>query len=191
MKFQTKLSFLLTWGLLIGCASSENKYRPTDCIPEEQQKEIVRQMVRFANRLAPEATHETKFQPQFNWYYDRAISESRIILCAKEKDTIQLMIARKARSINPMEEGIALKVVLNANDSLLYYEEVFRMWKMPADTLVKRGRYLFDRMVKKQDLSLYYSKFQKDRFIEFPDQRFTFDPQKRRWSDHELDSILF
>lgn len=148
-------------------------------------------MVRFANRLAPEATHDTKFEPEFNWYYDRAISESRIIHCAKEKDTIQLMIARKARSINPMEEGIALKVVLNANDSLLYYEEVFRMWKMPADTLVKRGRYLFDRMVNKQDLTLYYSKFQKDRFIEFPDHRFTFDTQKRRWKDHELDSILF
>lgn len=148
-------------------------------------------MVRYSNKLAPEASHETKFQPQFNWYYDRAISESRIVKCFKDNDTIQLLIARKARSLTPMEEGIALKVTLNEKDSLLYYEEVFRTWKMPADTLAKRGHYLFDRMVRNQDLTIYYSKFQKDRFIEFPDQRFTFDIRKRRWSDNELDSISF
>ena len=182
---------MISSGLIFGCSSSEKRHNPIGCISAEQQKQILGQMVRYANKLAPEATHETKFQPQFNWYYDRAISESRIMLCAKEKDTIQLFVARKARSLTPLEEGIALKVIVNSEDSLFYYEEVFRTWKMPADTLSKRGLYLFDRMVRNQDLTIYYSTFQKDRFIEFPDQRFTFDIKKRRWSDQALDSISF
>lgn len=182
---------MISSGLIVGCSSSEKRHNPIGCISAEQQKQILGQMVRYANKLAPEATHETKFQPQFNWYYDRAISESRIMLCAKEKDTIQLFVARKARSLTPLEEGIALKVIVNSEDSLFYYEEVFRTWKMPADTLSKRGLYLFDRMVRNQDLTIYYSTFQKDRFIEFPDQRFTFDIKKRRWSDQALDSISF
>ncbi len=62
---------------------------------------------------------------------------------------------------------------------------------MPADTLHKRGEFLFNQMVKGGDLTLYYSKFQKDRFIEFPDDRFTFDVQERKWRDSELDSVKF
>ncbi len=60
---------------------------------------------------------------------------------------------------------------------------------MPADTLAKRGEFLFNQMVKGGDLTLYESKFQKDRFIEFPDDRFTFDIEKRKWRDGELDSL--
>jgi hypothetical protein len=191
MKFKFFNSYLFIVGLTIACATKDKKYSPSNCLPTDRQNQILRQMVRYSNKLAPEATHKTKFNSEFNWYYERAFSESRILFCFKENDTCQLLVARKARSVVPMEEGIAIKVKLNQQDSLVYYEEVFRMWKMPTDSLISRGNYLFDRMTNKKDLTIYYSRFQKDRFIEFPDQRFTFDIKNRRWKDSELDTISF
>ncbi|MCA6380356.1 MAG: hypothetical protein IM574_09420 [Cytophagales bacterium] len=189
MKFKIFALYLAIFGLTIACATKDRKYSPSDCLPIDKQNQILKQMVRYSNKLAPEATHKTKFNTEFNWYYERAMNESKILYCKKENDIYQMLVSKKARSVTPMEEGIAIKVKLNQKDSLVYYEEVFRMWKMPADSLISRGKYLFDRLVNKEDLTIYYSKFQKDRFIEFPDQRFSFDVSKRRWRDSELDTL--
>lgn len=192
MKFNLSIIFSSVLVTLVCCWIKEDKYKPSNCLTASKQQRIIQQMVRYASKLAPEATHQTKFSHEFDWYYNRAADECRILFCITSGDSsFQLLVARKARSLTPMEEGIALKVSLDAKDSLIHYEEVFRMWKMPSDTLVKRGRYLFERMVNHEDLTIYYSKFQKDRFIEFPDERFTFDISKRRWRDSELDSIKF
>jgi hypothetical protein len=177
--------------LLQGCKNARPDYNPDACLPKEKQQKFLLEMVHYANRLAPEATHETKFDAKFNWYYERAVAESRILFChlnAKDS-TYELLVARKARSVAPMDEGIAVRIRFDKQDRLGYYEEVFRMWKMPSDTLARRGKFLFDRLVNNADLTLYYSKFQKDRFIEFPDDRFSFDIEKRKWNDRELDSL--
>lgn len=191
MKLKYSIASYSVLAILVSCSIKE-KHKPSDCLQNDRQQRIIQQMVRYASKLAPEATHQTKFNHEFDWYYNRAAAECRILFCESigERD-YQLLVARKARSLTPMEEGIAIKVNLDAKDSLIYYEEVFRMWKMPSDTLVKRGSYLFERMINNEDLTIYYSKFQKDRFIEFPDERFTFDVSKRRWRDNELDSIKF
>lgn len=191
MKLNYSIASYSVLAIFVSCSIKE-KHKPSDCLPNDRQQRIIQQMVRYASKLAPEATHQTKFNHEFDWYYHKAAAECRILFCETtgERD-YQLLVARKARSLTPMEEGIAIKVNLDAKDSLIYYEEVFRMWKMPSDTLVKRGSYLFERMINNEDLTIYYSKFQKDRFIEFPDERFTFDISKRRWRDNELDSIKF
>jgi hypothetical protein len=178
---------------LQACQNKNHDYNPDAWMSKEKQQTFLHNMVRYSSKLAPEATHASKFDPKFNWYYSAAAAECRILFCdLDESDSIyQLLVARKARSVTPMEEGIALKIKLDQRDSISYYEEVFRMWKMPADTLQKRGKFLFTRLVKKEDLTLYYSKFQQDRFIEFPDDRFTFDVEKRKWRDQELDSLKF
>lgn len=156
----------------------------------ELQKQFLQTMVRYSSKLPPEASQATKFDSKFNWYYDKAVQECKILYCQKGTDDVySLFISKDARSITPMKEGVAVKVKLGTSDTFNYYNEVFRMWKMPEDTLVKRGKFLFTRMVKGEDLSLYYSKFQQDRFVEFPDDRFYFDTTAWRWKDRELDSL--
>lgn len=158
---------------------------------KEEQKQFLEEMVRYSSKLAPEATQETKFNSEFNWYYDRVLATTTILYCKEnEQDsTFQLLVTKEARSITPMQEGIAVKVKLGKTGKLNYYEEVFRTWKMPADSLLKRGKFLFKTMVNGGDLSLYHSKYQRDKFIEFPDDRFVFDVNARRWTDKELDSL--
>ena len=191
-----KIIYLLVMGWLVlsgGCGQKKADYNPDTCLTAEKQQKLLQEMVRYANKLAPEATRGTMFNPEFNWYYDRAVGECKILYCLlnEQDSTYRLLVARKARSINPMEEGIALKIKFNQKDSFDLYDEVFRMWKMPHDTLLVRGKFLFDLMVNGGDLSLYSSRFQKDKFIEFPDNRFTFDVNARKWKDKELDSLRF
>jgi len=175
------------------CGKKNISYQPDQCLSKEEQSAFLQTMVRYASKLPPEATNETKFNPEFNWYYDKAVTESSLLYCLfnAQDSTYQILISRKARSITPMQEGIAVKVKFDKQRGFDYYEEVFRTWKMPADTLQKRGEFLFRQMVSGGDLTLYHSKFQKDKFIEFPDDRFTFDIENRKWKDSELDSIRF
>ena len=186
------LVILACAAVLSNCSNKKSNYNPDDCLTQEKQQALLQVMVRYASKLPPEATHETKFNPEFNWYYDRAVEESKILYCFLETSdsTYKLLVARQARSVTPMEEGIALRIKFDHSGGFEAYDEVFRMWKMQADTLRNRGKFLFDKMVKGEDLSLYYSRFQQDRFIEFPNDRFTFDLEKRRWRDAELDTLI-
>jgi hypothetical protein len=176
----------------VGCEKKKN-YEPNNCFSPDEQKQILNIMMHYASRLAPQATHETKFEKQFDWYYDRAEAEARIVYCSfNEQDSVyNLFVGRKARSITPMEEGIAVRLKLNADKSFKEYEEVFRMWKMPVDSMNKKGKFLFQTMLDGGDLTLYYSKFRKDEFIEFPDDRFKFDKESRRWNDVVMDTVQF
>ena len=185
------LLILVVSVLWVGCNSKAVEYSVDPCLAKEKQLALLQNMVRYSSKLAPEATNETKFNPEFNWYYDKAVAESTILYCLlnEQDSTYQLLIARQARSITPMQEGIALKIKFDQDKGFKYYEEVFRTWKMPADTLHKRGKFLFDQMVNGGDLTLYHTKFQKDKFIEFPDDRFTFDIENKKWKDSELDSL--
>jgi hypothetical protein len=88
-----------------------------------------------------------------------------------------------------MVEGMGGKIQYGDDGKIVTYEEIFRTWKMPKDTLVVRGAFLFDRMVTGKDLSLYYSKFQGDKYIEFPNERFIFDKATRTWRDLVMDSL--
>ena len=174
-----------------GCFQKKNRYAPEECLSVEAQEKFLQTMMRYASKLPPEATHETKFNDEFKWYYDKAVKEAQIWFCSFDEgdSTYNLFVARQARSITPMREGVAVKVKFDRRGGFKEYEEVFRTWKMPEDTLKKRGLFLFKTMVNGGDLKLYYSKFQQDRFIEFPDDRFYFDHAQRKWRDKVFDSL--
>jgi hypothetical protein len=186
-----KLNYFFILAALItatGCHQGNKKYDAAQCFPVDKQQIFLQAMVRYASKLPPEASHETKFENRFDWYYDKAVSESQILYCHFDgKDSVySILVARQARSITPMQEGIAVKIKFNNGIGFKQYEEVFRTWKMPQDTLKKRGLFLFKTMINGGDLKLYSSKFQQDRFIEFPDDRFYFDKVQRKWIDTVL-----
>ncbi len=52
------------------------------------------------------ANHDNKFDKEFDWYYDRAISEYDLKAYYIGADSMNyFLMTRKARSINPMREG--------------------------------------------------------------------------------------
>jgi len=185
--FRFWILFYLACGL-ISC--SKNKYSPDTYHSKEDQARILRQTLFYNTKLPPNASKKTRFDPEFKWYYDKAMHEYTLDYSFVDDLGVEyFFISRKARSLKPMREGIGGKLKLSSKGELAEYEEIFRTWKLPADTLAKRGAFLFDRMIKGKDLTLYYTKYQRDQFIEFPDQRFHFDKTERGWKDREIDSL--
>ena len=174
--------------LLSSCNS--DPYDPGKFLTPEAQQKLIRETVYFSMKLAPNANHETKFDKEFDWYYDRAAKEVEVTkYYIDEKRTHYFLMSRVARSITPMREGIGGKLSIDGAGKLIDYEEIFRTWKMESDSLKTRGAMLFDRMVKGKDLSLFYSKFQGDKYIEFPNERFSFDKTLRLWHDNAIDTL--
>lgn len=187
MKFFYLLAFVL---ILVSC-TKKDVYDPSGYMTPEEQTTMLRKMIRYSTQLAPRATHETKMDTAFDWYYERAIKEYDIRGWYKADDGQQyFMMSRQARSLTPMRETIAGKLRLNDKDSLIEYEEIFRTWKMPDDQMRPKAIMLFDKMVKGESLEPYYPKNAGDQYIEFPDSRYKFDKASRRWNNAEIDSVM-
>jgi len=75
-----------------------------------------------------------------------------------------------------------VKLVVDGDNNITEYEEVFRTWKMVPDTLAKREMILFDKFVKGESLEPYETKNSHGvEYIEFPDESMYFDKGSRQW----------
>jgi hypothetical protein len=172
-------------------ASCNNKdYNPALYISKPAQDSLIYSVIRYASKLPPNSDHNTKFESRFDEYYRAVASEYDIRAYYKDDKGIHyFLMTRPARSITPMRESIGCKLVYGRNQKIKEYEEVFRTWKMSEDQLNKKIPILFDRMVKGKSLEEYYPKNAGDQYIEFPDGRFYFDKNERKWRDHLIDSL--
>lgn len=174
--------------LLISC--EQRDFSPDQYLSKADQERIINGIVRYAAKLPPTATDETKFQSDFDGYYKAVAVDYDIRRYFPGEDSIHyLLVTRAARSIKPMRESIGIKIRYAKDGSFETYEEVFRTWKMPNEVMEDRYPVLFERMVDGRDLSGYYPKSKGDQYIEFPDGRFYFDVNQRKWRDHVMDSL--
>ena len=181
--------FLALLSLLLS-ACGKDPHKPDGFLTREQQEKIIEQSVRYSAKLAPQATHETKFDTAYNWYYEKAAKEYDLRAVKPDVEgSYFFLMTRKARSIWPAREAIGGKINIDKDNNLLDYEEEFRTWKMTEDSLNTRAFELFDLMTQKKDLTPYRSKFKGDRYIEFPDDRWYFNKTDKRWRDRFVDSL--
>jgi hypothetical protein len=185
-----RLTFIFFLSLVLFQCSNKDSYDPANYFKLEKQNEIVYKSIRYSAKLPPRCNHEIKFDSIFDDYYKNVAADYTMLKLHRQKDgAYDFLISRPARSITPMFEGIGGQFKLDDKDSLIVYNETFRTWKMPYADLLERGTFLFDRMVKGEDLTIFYSKNAGDKYIEFPDDRFTFDKVNRRWHDSAFDTL--
>jgi hypothetical protein len=181
--------FILFFLVVFSC-KEKDAYDPSRYLSQLAQDSLVYSTLRYSAKLPPTATHATKFDQAFDRYY-RSLMPDYKLECYYPNDSVDyFLITRQARSVTPMREGIGGKIKIDPKGNVLLYEEIFRTWKMNVDSLEKRGKKLFDVTVKREDLSQYYTQYKRDRYIEYPDNRFYFDKTDRRWHDKELDSLI-
>jgi len=189
MRASIRLSFIISSIALVACNQQE-RYNPDLYFSKEAQTSLIKQSIRYSAKLPPGATHDNKFNTEFDGYYEKAIQECDFRECYPAGDqSYFFLMTRKARSIWPAREAIGGKISVDADNKLSNYEEIFRTWKMTADSLNDRAFELFDVMVKQEDLTPYQSKYKGDRYIEFPDDHYYFNVEKKIWSDRFMDSI--
>jgi hypothetical protein len=172
--------------ILLGCKNDE--YSPDKYLTADERQKLLQQVVRYSEKRAPHATALNRFDTIFNWYYDKAVKEYDVRRYYIDKTGEHyFLFTRAARSITPMREAIGGKLRVE-NDSLTEYEELFRTWKMNEDSLNTRAFELFDKMINGEDLTKYGPKYQGDRYVEFPDDRFYFDKERRMWRDRVMEA---
>ena len=178
---------MMIWCIMAGCTDVD--YSAEHNLTQAEQKKIVDDIIRYTAKLAPLATHESKFSNRFDAYYAAVADDYDLRLYHRDDQGNEyVLVTRKARSLKPMRESIGIKMQ-RLRDSVVYYNEAFRTWKMPEGTLEKRFPILFTKMVEGESLEVYYPKSSGDQYIEFPDGRFYFDVQQRRWRDALMDSL--
>lgn len=143
-------------------------------------------IIRYAGKLAPRATEQTKFSPAFDEYYRELSQKHDLKALHKTGNREYFLLTRIAPSIHLKKVAVGGFLEKNEEGRLSHYEEVFRTFKMEEEELVKKSRILFNLMIKGKDLSPYYFENSKgEEYVEFPNGNVIFNPQNRKWETIE------
>jgi hypothetical protein len=175
------LIFSLIW--LGACQQKVENIAVDDYLSETEQEAFKLNIVRYYEGLPKKATHETKFDSIFNAYYESKAAETDFLFYhKKDNGEIYFAIFKIAPSLTLKKVATIGKLTLDNDNNITYYEEICRTWKMPEEELKEKTNMLFQKVIRGEDISPYYTKNSQPEFIvEFPDDLTYFDTQLRRW----------
>jgi len=176
--------------IVYSCNNSSNtgnfdKILPDDHLTAEAQAKFKEDVIRYIGKLPGKANHESKFDTIYNEYYVNLAADHNLKHYYKDTATgyQYFLITRIAPSLE--EKFVAIGGRLkreNASDKIIFFEEVFRTWKMPDEEINKTGSMLFSEMIRGKNLSRYYTENSGEEFIiEFPDKDVIYDTALRVW----------
>jgi hypothetical protein len=182
-----KYSFFIVIFLLIACKKEPKNSTPEHYLTAKEVDSFKFKISRYIQRLPKLATAETKFDKKFDQEYRTSSKESDLLFYYKdEQNTIYFAIAKIAPSVKLKKTATVGKLKLNENDSILFYKEEFRTWKMEPKELKEKTQMLFTKFINKEDLSEYFTvNSNPEYYIEFPDEMTTFDTISRSWKTNK------
>lgn len=164
---------------LISC--QPQGYSPQEHLSAREQDAIVWSIIRYLGRPPEGSSNQNLFSPEFDSHYREQQSFFRLDAFYIKGDTSYFMLSRRAPSLEDKRVSVAGKLVIAEDGVLAYYTEVFRTFKMPDPELKEKSLFLFDLMVRNEDLSRYERRRNAEEFIEFPDALNYYDDRERRW----------
>ena len=178
-----KKSYLLIFLCLLAISCRlEKDYNPAVHLSPAEQEEIMDKVLRYMAKPPDGISTEERFYRGYDEHYAEQRRIHRLDAYYIEGKTHYFLFSRVAPSLKEKRIAIGGKLELDDQRHLSYYEEVFRTWRLEPDTLVTRSVFLFDKMVRDEDLQPYYSSRSGNTdYIEFPDDRTFFDTEKRIW----------
>jgi hypothetical protein len=181
---------LLSAVIVSSCKNTTNDYKPSSYLTKDQQVEFKGQVVRYVAKAPRRVFDATKFDTLYDDHYDKQVAEHDLLAYyINNKGEHYFLLARIAPSIDVKWVATGGRLRYGPNNELVEYEEIFRTWKMPRQQLEERAKYLFDLMVRGEDLTPYHSAKAGFNYIEFPDEHVTYDKDKRSWVSDQYGSI--
>lgn len=182
---------LLTLMILGACTTSNKNYAPEAQLSDGEQKEILYTTIRYLGHLPKKGTHENKFEATFDEYYSKLALDYTLEAYHQKDGFEYFLVSRIAPSFKEKKVATGVRMKRDDNGTVISYEEVFRTWKFEVPEMLEKGLMLFDKMVKKEDLSPYYNANSgEEEYIEFPDGKVQFDTIERRWVVKENPEVL-
>jgi hypothetical protein len=182
-----KIKFIYSLFILVlfySCQKEPQRILPSDYLTVAQLESFKYEIIRYTDKLAKNATHETKFESQFDSIYQlKAKSAELYHYYVEEKSNeIYFAIARIAPSLKVKKVVTVGKLTKDADGKIVSYEEAFRTWKMEIPELKTKTKLLFEKYIDGEDLTPYYTKNSNGEFyIEFPDDNTFYDKNTRKW----------
>ncbi len=169
--------------ILFSCSKSSEIETHT-YLNKQEIEDFKYSVSRYVGKLAKKATHETKFEKRFDREYQNQSQNMELIFYYINPKTEEhfFAISKIAPSLKIKKTATVGKLKKDSQGAIIYYEEIFRTWKMEEPELLEKTKLLFMKSIKGEDLTKYYTQnSQPEFYIEFPDEFTYFDKQKRKW----------
>lgn len=182
-----KIKFIYSLFILVlfySCQKEPQKILPSDYLTVAQVESFKYEIIRYTDKLAKNATHETKFESQFDSIYQLKAKSAELYhyYVDEKSNEIYFAIARIAPSLKVKKVVTVGKLTKDADGKIVSYEEAFRTWKMEIPELKTKTKLLFEKYIDGEDLTPYYTKNSNGEFyIEFPDDNTFYDKNTRKW----------
>ncbi len=184
------LLLLLISLFILSCSQSAPETLPGTKPDAEKEQAILQAIIRYVGKMPDKASVLTRFNTEWDDHYQKALAIHAIdrIYQKEGANDIYLLVSRVAPSLKQKRVAVGIQLRMVA-DSITYYHEVFRTWKMTEAELIPKQEMLFAKMVKGEDLSPWYPETMGDAYIEFPNKDAYFDTLNRHWVSRLEDPI--
>lgn len=176
---------------LQACSNREKaNYDPAKYMSANEQKRVKEEIIRYVAKSPRRVTGDIKFDTIYDEHYARQLESTELLAYHISSSGERFfMVCKIAPSMEKKWVAVAGRMRFDENNVLIAYEEVFRTWKLPRPLLEERALYLFDLLVKGEDLSPYYAVNAGFNYIEFPDENVYYDKQVREWKSKIYGSV--
>jgi hypothetical protein len=179
MKIRSVVVCFFFFLLMTSCGKD---YSPSSHLTPKEEYDNVWKVIRYIGRAPENITRQERFYAAYDEYYKEQVSIHRLDAYYIDGDTHYFLISRRAPSLVDKRVATGGKMKLDDKGDVLEYEEVFRTWKMADSLQIERSIFLFDKMVKGEELEPYLTKNSTpEEYIEFPDENTYFDKTDRVW----------
>lgn len=167
--------------ILISCNKTIES-NPNHKLSKAEQENFKSKIVRFYESLPKNAHNKNTLDTTYIKYYEQKAKESDLLHYYKDEDGyIYFAVAKIAPSLKLKKVATIGKLKFE-KDSLVYYEEIARTWKMEIPELKEKTKVIFDKIAQEKSVEKYYTKNSQPEFwIEFPDEFTFYDTDKRSW----------
>jgi len=190
MRFVISLFVISCSVALISCKKSPPDYQPDTYISKDEQVAFKERIIRYVAKPPRRVIGNEKFNEEYDEHYANQVSGHELIAYYINKnDEHFFLMARIAPSMDVKWVATGGRLKYNKDKEIMEYEEIFRTWKHPYQVMEERSKYLFDLMVRGEDLKLYYTATAGFEYIEFPDEDVYYDKAARSWKSRGYTSI--
>ena len=190
-----KIAFysLLISVVLLSCNTNNVKdINPDSFLSKTEQSDFKYSIIRWAGKPAPKVTDSTLFDPQFEEYYKKLADQHELAAYYIDEPSgyHYFMMYRIAPSIHLKKVALAGRLKYNDTGDIVYYEEVFRTFKMLVPELEEKSKQIFNDYLSNGSIEKYlFKNTTPEEFIEFPDDEVRYDTNLRKWISSRFNPV--
>ena len=162
----------------ISCQSKNSTF--SDYFSKSQQDTLLTNIITYLYIPAPQATNETKFQPQFRGFYAKNIPNFKVQKYYQAANGWHyFFLIRPVGSSSAFKRGVLGKFKLTPNSLMpTEFEEVANTPHLEEKLVKERGEYLFRELIKNGNLN---KQIPMKQYIEWPDEHLAYDKKTNQW----------